>query len=423
MAAGDLDTTFGFFGVSMAGFAAERAWGNAVALTPRGQVVVAGGAREGGNQAFAVARFRSNGTLDETFGTGSPAPGCALIRWPRYPGFQEARAVVVQPDQRIVVAGHVQGSGGFAVARLDSRGRLDPTFGNSGRVLTRKMRSEEANAIVLQPDGKIVVAGLGRTRDGAFRFGIARYLENGRLDPEFGGDGVVQIVVGGDDFHSSGPVCGALAQDVLWGRLVAAGRTLTEGTGHTVGALIRLQANGSLDPGFGSDGRRLLHGWHALQIVSIAINANGNILAVGNPGHDYDSGFVAWSFDPRDGAFNTFGDAGEVLVSFADLGFPFADPRGVAIHSGATGEGIVIVGTASASGIHHPSSVTYFALARLGLNGRLDSSFGRGGLVVPPHLIGQATAVVVQPQDRKLVVAGTVATGAGQLAVARFLGV
>jgi hypothetical protein len=133
---------------------------------------------------------------------------------------------------------------------------------------------------------------------------------------------------------------------------------------------------------------------------------------------------VAWSFDPRDGDFNTFGDGGEAVVSFTDLGYPYAFPRGVAIHTGATGEGIVIVGTASASPIGIASSDDHFALARLGLNGRPDSSFGRGGRVVPPHLIGQATAVVVQPADRKLVVAGTLATvEPSQLAVARFLGV
>jgi uncharacterized delta-60 repeat protein len=421
MPAGDLDTTFGFFGLSMASFAGEGAWGNAVALAPRGPVVVAGGAREGGNPVFAVARFRANGAPDETFGTGHPAPGCVLIRWP-FPGFQEARAVVVQPDGRIVVAGHVQGSGGFAVARLNPRGGLDPTFGGDGRVLTRRMHSDDANAMVLQSDGKIVVAGAGRTRDGAIRLGIARYLENGNLDPEFGQTGIVSVVVGAADAHSDGSVCYALGKDVSWGRLVAAGRAVTVGTHHHVAALIRLQANGSLDPGFGSNGRRVLDPWHAGQIASIAINANGNILAAGNPGHD--SGFVAWSFDPRDGDFNTFGDGGEAVVSFADLGFPYANPRGVAIHAGATGEGIVIVGTASASPIGTASSDDHFALARLGLNGHLDSSFGRGGRVVPAHVLGQATALVIQPSDRKLVVAGTLATAAPtQLVVARFLGV
>jgi uncharacterized delta-60 repeat protein len=415
MPAGELDTTFGFFGLSTASFAGEGASGNAVALAPGGAVVVAGSAREGRTRAFAVARFRANGTPDETFGSGHPAPGCVLIPW-RYDGFQEARAVVVQPDGRIVVAGFVAGSGGFAVARLDPRGRLDPTFGNGGRVLTRRMRSEAANAMVLQSDGKIVVAGAGETTTGALRFGIARYLADGTLDPGFGNTGIVRVAIGSATSTLEGAVCYALGKDVSRGRLVAAGRVLTGG--HQTAALVRLQANGSLDRGFGRNGRRLLDPWHAGQIASIAINANGNILAVGSPGHG--SGFVAWSFDPRDGRFNTFGEGGEAIVSFADLGFPYAMPRGVAVHTGPTGEGIVIVGTASVSPFVTASlDEQHFVLARLELNGRLDSAFGRGGRAVTRHLIGRATAVAVQ-RDRKLVVAGTLATG--QFLVARFLG-
>ena len=127
------------------------------------------------------------GDLDATFGGG----GIVTTRvTPRETS--GANAVAIQADGKIVAAGGTQGSNGerFAIVRYDVDGHLDGTFGHDGRVRTSfaARRCVVADAVAIQPDGKIVAAGIQGCRGS---FALARYLPNGKLDPSFGGDGKV----------------------------------------------------------------------------------------------------------------------------------------------------------------------------------------------------------------------------------------
>ena len=165
LANGSLDPNFAGDGHIRTPFYSSRARVNAVAAQPDGKLVAAGYAATqcnslgcGSNQ-FAVSRYLPTGTVDTTFGTG----GTVLTGFPNGPA--EARAVAIQPDGKIVVAGEgtTDWPGpGVALARYLPDGTLDSSFGTGGRVLSNPDPADYqmyANALVLQPDGNIVISG------------------------------------------------------------------------------------------------------------------------------------------------------------------------------------------------------------------------------------------------------------------------
>lgn len=139
------------------------------------------------NNDFAVARYNSDGSLDTSFGTG----GIVTIDFAGHD--DRATSVVIQPDGMIIVAGVSinGGSGDFAVARLDALGNLDTSFDTDGKVTTDFGGGDDrANSAALQPDGKIVLAGFAGIAGGT-DFAVARYNTDGSLDPNFDADGRV----------------------------------------------------------------------------------------------------------------------------------------------------------------------------------------------------------------------------------------
>jgi uncharacterized delta-60 repeat protein len=215
---------------------------HSIVLQPDGKILAAGFSfvRNGGQQ-FALARYLPNGTLDRTFGgdglVTSDCDGC------------EINAIALQPDGKIVVAG-VAYYFDFALARYLTNGALDTTFDGDGKLITDIGSRNAASAIVIQPDGKIVVAGGvdfsdddGNGDSGDFL--LVRYLKNGALDRSFGGDGIVTTDFGtgwGDGISSL-----AIQSD---GKIVAAGSS-------GVVALASYDFAGNLDPSFGIGGRVL----------------------------------------------------------------------------------------------------------------------------------------------------------------------
>ncbi|TMA36915.1 MAG: hypothetical protein E6J79_11995 [Deltaproteobacteria bacterium] len=224
---GMLDAIFGRSGRVTTSFQAD-AGAFALLLQPDGKLVAAG--RAGG--AFALARFAGDGTLDPIFGRSGRVTTA-------FDTDAEARALVLQPDGKLVAAGRAGGD--FALARYEPDGTLDPFFGRSGRVRTAFSADAEAFAMALEPDGKLVVAG----RDGG-RIAIARYGADGLLDAFFGSGGEVTTAFSGD------AVAFAVALDCE-GSIVVAGRTV--GDGGSRFALARYDRRGVLDPVFGSGGQ------------------------------------------------------------------------------------------------------------------------------------------------------------------------
>ena len=136
---------------------------------------------------FAVVRYNLDGSLDPTFGSG----GKVFTQFSDGGGV--ARAVVIQPDGKIVAGGYAHGPEGmfdFALARYDTSGNLDPTFGTGGLVTSNRPGADFGRALVLQPDGKIVVAGdLGGSYVTSEDTAVARFHPDGSLDTSFGDAG------------------------------------------------------------------------------------------------------------------------------------------------------------------------------------------------------------------------------------------
>src|SRR5262249_24701082 len=154
------------------------------------KVVVVGNAPVStGVNDFALARYNADGSLDTTFGTGGK------VTTDFGGGHASADAVAVQNDGKIVAAGHAysaQTNWDFALTRYNSDGHPDTSFGSGGKVTTDFSAGDDhANAVILQSDGKIVVAGLGSNATTAQDFGLARYNADGSLDTTFGVGGKV----------------------------------------------------------------------------------------------------------------------------------------------------------------------------------------------------------------------------------------
>ena len=201
-AAGALDPTFGSGGTVITSIGSSHDYASGVALQPDGKIVVAGyGYTNLSYTDFALARYTTSGVLDTTFDTdGKVTTGIGT-------GNDIALGVAVQPDGKIVVAGYSVAAGSFegdfALTRYTATGALDTTFDTDGKVTTNIDFSHDvATGLALQPDGKIVVAGRAFTNPNN-DFAVVRYTTSGALDATFSTDGKVTTAVGPGDDHGN----------------------------------------------------------------------------------------------------------------------------------------------------------------------------------------------------------------------------
>lgn len=326
----------------------------------------------------SLSSHAAPGDLDTTFGSGTGKVITAIGA-----GEATARALALQPDGKIVVAGSCSNGNDvdLCLARYNTNGVLDATFGNGGKVITDVSTFEDnANAIAVQPDGKIVVAGacLLISRD----FCLARYSANGVLDATFGTDGIAApFITIFDEFANAL----AIQPD---GKLVVAGNCPHSGPSADF-CLARLNANGELDATFGSAGFAFTNLSTYDDIArAIVVQPDGKILVAGSCSDT----FCLARYNANGVLDATFGSSGTVIAfSGTNIGHALA-----LLHDGR----IVVAGECYFGGWD-------FCLARFSANGTLDTSFGSSGRVVTP--IGSnndyASALALQP-DGKLVVAG-----------------
>jgi len=418
---GSLDATFGANGKATADleYHTDDSLSDVVAVQADGKIVAAVAWSGPLDQDFGLVRYNPDGTLDGSFGNAGqvttdlswdfPPAGCQDYRGPGVT-VDTPRALAVQPDGKIVVAGkstcNDTGESAFALVRYNPDGSLDATFGTGGKVITHfgTRHVASAEAIALQADGKLVVAGYSRTRTPGppFEFALARYHPDGTLDATFGNSGrVTTNVSAGNDYGRAI----ALQED---GKIVVLGNYLT-GLMTPEAALVRYGANGSIDTSFGVNGR--VTGSFATQHFepkSMTLQADGKIVVAGNAG--------AWNwpynFELRrlnsDGSLDTtFGSAGIVSTDFGDS-------QDVAAKVAAQADGRLVVAGRRTYFLRSPgppgtgSSVTDFAVARYNADGTLDYTFGTGGRVTTDFgasAYDEAASIAVQP-DGKIIVGG-----------------
>ncbi len=368
---GALDATFGVGGKVTLNLSNTVETATAVAVQSDGKIVVAGDVfLPGGLTRMSVTRLLPNGAVDTTFGVS----GRVMTA---FPGSQsdEAAAVAIQQDNKIVLAG--RSNGRFAVVRYHSNGSLDASFGSGGLVTTFFADTSGATAVALQHDGKIIaggtkVVGAQVSRD----FALARYNPDGSLDLSFDGDGRVITT-----FNQSSALRAVAVQ--------SDGKIVAMGEGHVVLFMARFSDDGSLDPTFGSNGRVTTTGLvgHAL-----AIQPDGRIVAAGGALGDF--GLARYD---ADGTLDpTFGVGGIVTT---DISGTFDNFVGVGLQ--ADGK-IVAVGDT----VINPRGVKDFVVARYDVNGALDPSFGTGGRTITHIAVDEARGMTVQSDGRVIVVGG-----------------
>jgi uncharacterized delta-60 repeat protein len=189
---GDLDTSFGFDGKVTTGFGIGSYDSSGdMAIQSDGKIVAVGYSDAGGSYDFALARYNTDGSLDLGFGSG----GIVLTDFSGSGSDDLARTIAIQTDGKIVAAGRSDAGGGddFALARYNTDGSLDLGFGSGGIVLTDFSgggSTDYTNALAIQTDGKIVAAGRSDA-GGSYDFPLARYNTDGSLDLGFGSGGIV----------------------------------------------------------------------------------------------------------------------------------------------------------------------------------------------------------------------------------------
>jgi uncharacterized delta-60 repeat protein len=214
--------------------------------------------------------FSSALTLDTSFGKN----GLIKTRVGHY--VDKAQSVVIQPDGKILVAGSSSNNANldFALVRYMPDGSLDTSFHLNGQVVTVVGSGDDAAlGVALQNDGKIVVCGYtfnGKDQD----FALLRYTENGDLDTDFGVNGIVTLPVG-----SGNDVAAAVAIQSD-GTILVAGSV--EESGGKLGALVRFLANGSIDYSFGRAGVVLVDVGNNAEIAAMAIQKDQNIVLAGS---------------------------------------------------------------------------------------------------------------------------------------------
>ena len=317
---GTLDKTFGQRGSVVTDFGMTES-ASAVAIQPDGKIVVAGGTFptfvfQG---FYALARYNPNGSLDTGFGNGGPV----VTTFNSEGAF--ASGLVIQPDGKILVAGtkyinftsNESSDTDFALARYNSDGSLDTTFGSGGEVATDfNQRNDDALAIILQPDGEIVAAGDATSPATFIDFALTRYLPNGSLDTTFGAAGKVETDFGGKNLDQARSV--VLQAD---GKIVAAGTTVSKNGISQRFAIARYDGSGIQDITFGRRGLTTVNFGSLGQIAhSILLQPNGKLVTVGfSDNESSDSDFLIARINSNGTLDSTFGSAGEVRTSLGDL--------------------------------------------------------------------------------------------------------
>lgn len=281
---GSLDNSFDSDGKLITTIGTHDSYGLSIAIRSYGKIVVAGFSDNGNDDDFALARYNGDGSLDISFGTGG------IVISDLTGNDDEGWSIAIQPDGKILVAGFSQNDfdDDFALARFNESGSLDNTFGTGGKViLDLGGEEDEGWSVALQPDGKILVAGDTYIEGFESDFALIRFNSDGSLDNTFGSGGIVTTDFDGsyDSGHSI-----AIQSD---------GKIIVGGSGYYF-ALARYNTDGSLDNTFGSGGKvnmdfgvfQECHGF------SVALQSDGKILLAGyNEDGDYDFALTRYNND------------------------------------------------------------------------------------------------------------------------------
>lgn len=325
-----------------------------IAITRSGQIIVAGSSDDGSGSDFAVVRYLPDGSPDPTFS----ADGQVLTD---LGGDDSAHSVAIQRDGKIVVIGDswTPGNIRLAIVRYTPDGLLDPTFGEAGIVLTLFPGLYSFGTdVAIQRNGMIVVSGISIVDGEGERMAVARFAQDGSLDPTFGGgDGMTLLDQYMAESHES-----AVRRD---GTILLSGNAGDSAEDFVVGGLTK---TGQVLASFGVDG---------VAVTDLGGNDFSETLLVRRNGRLVSAGWTD-AAGGVDIALVMLNARGRPVTSFGTDGTVITDLGGVdearAIASTADG-GILVAGNSDADG------TVDFILVKYTATGSLDTSFGDGGVL------------------------------------------
>jgi uncharacterized delta-60 repeat protein len=378
---------------------------NDVKVQPNGKIVVAGQYSTPQHIFnFLVERYNTDGSFDNSFAGGDGEQGIS------FGDHSEADAVALQADGKIVASGSGDGpdqGNFFVVVRLNTNGSADNSFGTGGKLALTNLKCMGQNAVAIQADGKILVAGSSPT-GGTSLLTVFRLNSNGSFDNSFGTNGVETMSVGTGQYTNY--VHLALQPD---GKIAICCSLVTVYVDHeeATAVVLRMNSNGGLDNTFGTGGivSQSVGSQHYTTANCIALQNDNKIIVGGSYGTSSSqyTNFLVMRFNPNGTLDNTFAGNGRAGIAFSPT-------------SGANGIAVQTNGDIIAGGFTQSSTDEDFALVRLLPNGTPDANFGSAGTGKVTTGFGYydyLNAVTLQP-DGKILAVGT---SGNDMALARYL--
>jgi uncharacterized delta-60 repeat protein len=412
---GGLDPSFGTGGTTVFTEHETDTYPVSDAIAPGGRTIVLSTPEPG---KLVVQRLLADGRPDLSLdGTGE-----AVIKTPGFPG---GHAVAVQPDGKIVVVGYsnVESKEAATVWRLNPEigsgapnGDLDTTFGNAGVVELETREFNDAQAVTLQPDGKILVAGGSRDMGSDESAAVWRLTADGGLDIGFNGTGAKII----SDTSEDSVTAVAVGPE---GKIVLAGATgLSVNPPDAVAW--RVDANGETDTTFDGDGQADIDTGGADLATAVAIQPDGKIVLAGRRSKTGEpeqarvwrmtatggSGTTNGALDP------TFANEGTAILT----GSGFAEASALALQPDGK---VLVAGSTNSAGTPPFLAAVWRLLPEGGSaapNSQLDPTFGKGGITTVAEGEGAFVNSIALAPDRRVVASG--ATYTDDVLVFRTLG-
>ena len=421
---GSPDASFGSGGVVITDTGLTT-FGAAVAVQSDGKIVVAGNSDNYPARQTAVIRYLANGTLDTTFGTNGIY----------FSELDVPDDIEIQTDGKIVISGvgdvPNSDSDGVQLARINTNGTADTTFGTAGLASSMSGTPSKSDKLVIQPDGKIVVSGKTTYSNHGF---VHRFNADGSADASFGTGGVSEFQFPNTTMYMGGGI-----------ELLAGGKLLVGGSGVTgvfnpnEFMLVRLNSDGSIDNTFGNAGYAFYTHPNGGGGANILVQSDGKIIMSGT---QQGPNAIAVRFTAMGALDTTFGTSGVAVVSSVPNSQAYAmhlqgsnlvavgrdllgiyvsriDSNGAPLSYRAENFAIGKQDTARDVAVQTDGKIVtagfstkangdaVMSVARLLPNGSLDPAFGTGGKFAfnEGTTSSEAYAVKIQP-DGKIVVAG-----------------
>jgi uncharacterized delta-60 repeat protein len=404
--AGQLDTSFGDEGIVMLSPGSLHETAHDIVILEDSSMIICGVGANAGTMSGFLMRILHDGSQDMSFGT-------AGITWISYGDETYAYCMERQADGKLVVAGLVYTNlpnSEFYISRFHPDGTPDLSFNSTGHFITAYSNNEEnLSAMVMQPDGKFVLA--GSTALGSFQLLFTRVNANGTLDVSFGTNGYTAIdasvqdeIINGLGLMNDGTIIGVgygYQVDPLWGEQVF---------------MAKLNPNGTPVSGFGTNGVMIPSVFNDVSSANDVVVHNDSIFITG---YMYDASnnwqlFIS-KLNPSGAAYTAFGNNG---ISFLSL-----NPLNTGYDLLKTADNkLYVCGTTGLGGTGNRD----FLLARYLPDGDLDPDFNSTGYVITPIRADwdEANAVEIQPNG-KIVLAGMTSgfssSGNNDLAMTRYL--